>query len=374
VRTVLRAGLGIYPNQAAYSIITNLSQNLPFFTLKTVNTATTDLTPSQFTPSILSTNALGTVGGSNLNHDFETEYNEVWNLNVEQSIPAGMLFSAAYIGSRTLSADSATVLNVPVPGPGAIAARRPIPQLSQFNTIRWDGWAEYHALTLKLERRMARGLMFNANWTWSHSIDDASDPGPTLNEANLPQDVRNMAAEKANSSFDHRHRFVVSFVYDLPFTRGSSGWRSGLLGNWRASGNFAAQSGAPFTVNIASDRANIGAGPAQRPDMNGDPNQGPRTPEQWFDTAVFSLPAQFTFGNAPRNAVIGPGLHQFDLALQKELTLTETLKLQLRSEVYNLFNHPNFNIPNRTAFTANFGRISSAQDARQMQFAARLAF
>jgi len=271
-------------------------------------------------------------------------------------------------------ADSSTVLNVPVPGPGAIAARRPIPQLSQFNTIRWDGWAEYHALTLNVERRMGRGLTFNGNWTWSHSIDDASDPGATLNEANLPQDVYNIKAEKADSSFDHRHRFVVSFTFDLPFTRATSGWKSRLLGNWRASGNFAAQSGAPFTVNYASDRANIGAGPAQRPNMSGDPNNGPRTPEQWFNTPVFSLPAQFTFGNAPRNAVIGPGSHQFDLALQKEVTLTETVKLQLRSESYNLFNHPNFNLPNRTAFTANFGRISSAQDARQLQFAARLAF
>ncbi len=373
-RTVLRAGFGIYPNQAAYGIITNFAQNLPFFAVKTVNTDATALTPDKFTPSILNTNALGTVGGSNLDHQFAIEYNEVWNLNIEHSIASNMLFSAAYIGSRTVHADSATVLNVPEPGPGAVAARRPIPQLSQFNTIRWDGWATYHALTLKVERRMARGLLFNANWTWSHSIDDASDPGPTLNETNLPQDVRNMAAEKADSSFDHRHRFVVSFVYDLPLARETSGWKSSVLGNWRASGNFAAQSGAPFTVNIASDRANIGAGPAQRPDMNGDPNNGPRTPAQWFDTSVFSLPAQFTFGNAPRNAVVGPGLHQFDLALQKEVPLTESAKLQFRAEAFNLFNHPNFNIPNRTAFTANFGKISSAQDARQFQFAARLAF
>ena len=111
-------------------------------------------------------------------------------------------------------------MNVPLPGPGAIAARRPIPQLSQFNTIRWDGWATYNALTLAAKRRFtsirAGNLMFDANWTWSHSIDDASDPGTTLNETNLPQNVYDMAAEKASSSFDHRQRFVVSFVYQLP--------------------------------------------------------------------------------------------------------------------------------------------------------------
>jgi hypothetical protein len=195
-----------------------------------------------------------------------------------------------------------------------------------------------------------------------------------LNEANLPQDVGNLAAEKASSSFDHRHRFVVSFVYDLPLARQSTGWRRALLAQWQAGGNFAAQSGSPFTVNIASDRANIGAGPPQRPDMFGDPNHGPRTPDQWFDRSVFSLPAQFTFGNAPRNAVVGPGLQQFDLALQKELSLREAMKLQFRAEAYNLFNHPSFNIPNRTAFTSNFGKVSSAQDSRQLQFAMRLAF
>jgi hypothetical protein len=127
-------------------------------------------------------------------------------------------------------------------------------------------------------------------------------------------------------------------------------------------------------VNISSDQANIGAGPAQRPNMSRDPNNGPKTPGEWFNTSRFSLPALFTFGNAPRNAVIGPGLTEFDLSLQKDFGLTESAKLQFRAEAYNLFNHPNFNIPNRTAFTANFGKISSAQDARQLQFALRLVF
>ena len=263
---------------------------------------------------------------------------------------------------------------MPEPGPGSIASRRPIPQLSQIPTIRWDGWASYQAFTLGVKRRLARGLMFDANWTWSHAIDDASDPGATLNEANVPQDVRNLAAERASSSFDHRHRAVVSFVYQLPSPRDAKGWTRMLLGDWQAGGNFTAQSGAPFTVNIASDQANIGAGPAQRPNITGNPNAGPKTPQEWFDTSAFVLPALFTFGNAPRNAVIGPGLAEFDLTLQKELVVREAVRLQLRAEAYNLFNHPNFNIPNRTAFTANFGQISSAQDSRQLQLALKLVF
>jgi len=115
------------------------------------------------------------------------------------------------------------VLNVPLPGSGAIAQRRPIPQMSQFNTIRWDGWAKYHALTAAVKRRFAKGLTFDANWTWSHSIDDASDPGTTLNETNLPQNVYDMATDKASSSFDHpaprRHELRLSISAASEFAR-----------------------------------------------------------------------------------------------------------------------------------------------------------
>jgi hypothetical protein len=374
LKSVIRIGAGIYPNQAAYSIVTNLAQNLPFFVTKTVTSSAATPTPSFTTENALTGNAIGTVGGNNLDHNFRTEYNEVWNLNVERELSPNTVISFAYIGSRTVHADSATVLNVPSPGPGAIAARRPIPQLSQISDIRWNGWATYHALTVGANRRFSRGLMFDANWTWSHSIDDASDPGATLNETNLPQNVYDLGKEKASSSFDHRQRAVLSFVYRFPMNTAASVWMQRLFGDWQVCGNFTVQSGAPFTVNIASDQANIGAGPAQRPNVSGNPNDGPKTPEQWFDTSLFSLPALYSFGNASRNGLIGPGLAEFDLSAQKGFRLTETTRLQFRAEAYNLFNRPNFNIPNRTAFTGNFGTVSSAQDSRQLQFALKFLF
>lgn len=378
-KTVIRASYGIYPNQAAYSIITNLAQNLPFFVTKTVNSNSTALTPSFDTENALTASSLGTVGGNDVNHNFQIEYNEVWNLTVERELRPGTTVSAAYLGSRTVHADSSTVLNVPTPGPGTISLRRPIPQLSQFNTIRWDGWADYNALTLSARRRVAKGLTFDVNWTWSHSIDDASDPGTTLNETNLPQNVYNTASEKASSSFDHRQRAVVSFVYQLPTPQTLADPKANRLlraafGEWQAGGNFTAQTGAPFTVNISSDQANIGSGPAQRPNVSADPNDGPKTPNQWFNTSVFTLPALYTFGNSPRNAVIGPGLSEFDLSLQKNVAIRESVKLQFRAEAYNLLNHPNFNIPNRILFTSNFGQIPSAQDSRQLQLALKLLF
>jgi hypothetical protein len=294
-KTVVRAGFGIYPNQAAYSIVTNLAQNLPFFVTKTVNSAAAALSPSFTTENALTANAVGTVGG-NLDHNFQIEYNEAWNVNLERELSNSTVLSIEYLGSRTVHADSGTVLNVPLPGPGPNKARRPIPQLSQISDIRWNGWATYHAFTLTAKRRLAKGLMFDANWTWSHSIDDASDPGATLNEINLAQNVYDLSAEKASSSFDHRHCVVVSFIYQLPSAKDGPLWVRRALEHWQAGGNFTAQSDAPFTVNISSDQANIGAGPAQRPNISGDPNSGPKTPQQWFNTGVFSLPVLYTLG------------------------------------------------------------------------------
>ena len=112
----------------------------------------------------------------------------------------------------------------------------------------------------------------------------------------------------------------------------------------------------------------------ERPNVTGDPNAGPKTASQWFNTAAFSLPAAFTFGNNPRNSVIGPGFVDLDTSLQKEWALRESMNLQFRVDAYNTLNHPNFNLPGRIFGASNFGVISSALDPREMQFSLKLVF
>src|SRR5207247_596567 len=129
--------------------------------------------------------------------------------------------------------------------------------------IRWDGYSIFHGLTFKADQRLSRGLSFSASYMISRAIDDASDPGATTYETNLPQDVRNMAAERARASFDHRHRFVGSVTYAIPDLAPGAGALSALGAGWRVNGIATLQSGAPFTVNLGTDRANIGSGPAQ---------------------------------------------------------------------------------------------------------------
>ena len=207
------------------------------------------------------------------------------------------------------------------------------------------------------------------SYTLSTSRDDASSPGPTEAEANFPQNVRNIfdeMGEWANSSFDHRHLFVASGTYQLP----------AFLGDWRVNAVFFAQSGSPFTVNLGIDQANIGAGPAQRPDQRRGPNLSARerTPERWFDTSAFALQAPFTFGNAPRNSVMGPGFANLDLAVSKPWRVAGGMQLELRWEIFNVLNKANLDLPNRIFGTPNFGRIFSAKSPLEMQFGAKLSF
>jgi Carboxypeptidase regulatory-like domain len=378
---VVRGGFGVFTNQAAYSVLQNLAENIPFFLTKTVNN--TAVTPALTTATILAANPNGAIGANSVNHDFKVEYNEVWNLSAQKEIAKNTTLSIQYVGSRTVHADSSTAVNLPTPGAGAVQARRPFPNLNSFTAIRWDGWASFHGFTVEAKHRVSHGLSFDASYTLSHSIDDASDAGATNAEFNLPQNIyaNNLAIEKATSSFDHRNRFVGNVLYDLPFARGTSGsrWMRAVAADWKASGILIAQSGSPFTVNLSSsnDVANIGlvgGNNLERPQQIADPNAGPNTAQTWFNTAAFALPSAFTFGNTPRNSVQGPGYVNLDASLQKQWQLCEAMDLQFRVDVYNFLNHPNFNLPGRIFGTSNFGVIPSALDPREMQFALKFEF
>ena len=133
----------------------------------------------------------------------------------------------------------------------------------------------------------------------------------------------------------------------LPFFRGRGGWQEAVLGDWRVNGVVTLLSGAPFTVNITEDVANIGAGPSQRPDLVGDPNLpgSQRTPEQWFNTEAFTLQAPFTFGSAGRNPVFAPGRANVDMSLQKLWYLANGARVEFRWEVFNVLNRANFAVP-----------------------------
>jgi hypothetical protein len=378
-RAVVRGGYGVFLNQWAYSVQTALARNLPFFFTRQIDVPSTQRVPASTTAIMLVNDPTAVVAPSIMDRDYAVEYTQTWSGGLQYELLPSTMFEVSYMGSWTLGADNATVHNVPEPGSGPIQARRPIPQLGPIRSIRFDGKSIYHGVTFKAEQRLRSGYAYNVAYTLSTSRDDASSPGPTEAETNFPQDVRNIfgeGGEWANSSFDHRHQLVVSATYQVPSVGTGGSLSDALVGNWRLSTIVTAQSGAPFTVNLGVDQANIGAGPSQRPNQLSDPNlsSDARTVDRWFDTSAFALPAALTFGDAPRNSVIGPGFVNLDLVVAKTWSLAGRRNLEFRWEVFNALNRTNFDLPNRIFDTPNFGRIFSAKNAREMQLGIKLTF
>jgi hypothetical protein len=178
----------------------------------------------------------------------------------------------------------------------------------------------------------------------------------------------------ARSASDVPHHVVLSVLYEAPGFRNK--WANAVLGSWRVGALEALQSGAPFTVVTLANTTNaFPAGPL-RPNLIGNPalSENERTLARWFNTAAFVNPAPFTFGNAPRSVLRGPGMATTDLTLEKRVRFGGVRNLDLRIEAYNVLNRANFNIPGFTLGSADFGVISSARPPRTIQLGMRFSF
>src|SRR3984893_8834906 len=197
-------------------------------------------------------------------------------------------------------------------------------------------------------------------------------------ESSIPQNNNDLAAEKGPSC-DVRHRFALSAVYSVPgFT--NSRWTSALTKDWQFSTVYQVQTGFPFTISVFGDTANSGTVLGENPiraNYTGKPVfcPGTRTATAWFNPAAFAAPAAYTFGNAGRNSVYGPGMQTLDAAVVRAFPLTERMKIETRGEFFNALNHVNYDVPNRFVNTAGFGTITGVMSpGRQIQLSARVSF
>lgn len=252
---------------------------------------------------------------------------------------------------------------------------RPLNQLGAFTLFESSGRSSYHGLEVELRKRYSRNYTFTAAYTWSHSIDDASDVFDLAGTSALPQDTMRMDLEKADSSFDVRHRFSQSFTWDIPIWADAEDWERWLFGSWRLSDRFYAQSGSPFTVNTVFD-ANFNGLLTDRPSTAegiGERDNGPTQLSLSGDPINFY--AFEANGAVGRNAFRTRTVMNLDLAVSKFFTLTETSNLEVRTEIFNVMNRVNFGIPVRFLEAPGFGNSTyTVTPARQIQFAARLSF
>jgi len=297
-----------------------------------------------------------------------------WNLGVSRELWSNAGFELQYLGSRSIHLDRSYFNNAPAPGPGPVNPRRPNQLWGQIRTIQNDLIANYHGFTGIFRQRMSHNLQMLASYTWSHTLDvstDSNGGGAAMNDYDWHLDY-------GNANWDIRHRFVTSFIYDLPRLNGTNSVLRWTLGSWQANGIFTAQSGIPINVIIAADQANIGR-PNQRPNLVGTPsaNCGSGHLIGCINSAAFALPAPFTFGNAGRNLIFGPGLVDADFSLFKNIPINERTTFQFRAEMFNIFNHPNFANPGNPATwnTASFGNVTqTTTDNRDIQFGAKIIF
>jgi hypothetical protein len=296
-----------------------------------------------------------------------------WNVNLQRQIGPETALTVAYQGSRGTDLRISRNINQPVDGVppfAAVSASSPIlpgVPLGNITQVESSGFSRYDAAWASVTRRLSDGLHVDASYTWSKSLDTNS-----LNSSGFAiQDSYDIPGQYGLSDFDARHRFVLNATYALPFTKHA------LVRGWTIAAVVQSQSGNPVNI-VTSDSSLNGTANTVRPDVTG-PIRITGSVDQWFDPSVFA--AVNRFGNLGRNVVIGPAFHNTDLSLTKDTSLPGSVGLQLRADVFDLFNHPNFGPPGNIVGTPAFGKITrtrlptgEAGSSRQVQLAARLSF
>jgi hypothetical protein len=382
----LRGGYGLFYSQIRQQAHNQISTNQPFSLKLTINdlpqgldnpyAATGNPFPFQLPTgsAAQSYRFIRPVQLTMWDPDFRNAVVQQWNLSAQQELFGSYVFTAAYVGSKGNHLFSQFEVNPARPGTGAVNARRLYaPDFASIANQSAVGNSLYHSLQLSVNKRLTSNFTLLASHTWSKLIDDASSDG------DQPANPSNIRAERGLSDLDVAHRFVASFVYDLPRFKDAYPLLRYALGGWQTNGIISLQSGRPFSVLSGRDNSQSGVN-RDRADLTGDPKLAAGRSHQelidkYFNTAAFAQNPAGTFGASGRNILRGPGFASVDFGLGKEIPMFwEGHKLQFRAEFFNLFNRVNFNNPNNNLSSAQFGRITASGDPRVIQFGLKYLF
>jgi hypothetical protein len=369
-RFVVRGGYGIFYDASMFEVSSALYFNPPYFTVALFFPSQNGLLTLQ-NPYSSSLGSVPPAGLSTLAPDLRTPYLQDWNFTLERPFSWLGTVSVAYAGSKGTDLIRSLDLNQPSPAPGPLTSRRLYPDFSNIFYSESAANSEFDALEISLNRKLRAGLSVMANYMFSKSIDDTSAYLGTFADPNFPQNSRDYHAEHAPSSFDIANSAVIAFVYDLPL-------RNVLVRGTEFRSIVTAHGGQPFTPLVSFDNSNTGNMGApfgsDRPNVSGSSSLANPGPQEWFNTAAFSVAALDTFGDAGRNILRGPGLFTWDLEGSRRFRLSERYWLTLEAQAFNLLNRANFDLPNLYVDQPGFGQIFSAKAPRQLQFALRFGF
>lgn len=382
--TVIRAGYGMSFGYLPFSDLTVNSQRMIPFSIQLTN-GFDWVFPELNGFDIASGGAKQALRSQLVNVagiDPNLEWSEIqqWSLNVQHEFGGNLILDLGYVGNHATHLAERWQMNAaPTPGPGSLQARRRFPDRYRSVTVVQGAVNNsYNGFLARLEKRFSRGLAFQGSYTWSKSIGYGSETYGTPGQDSGMQDPFNRRIEKGLAPDDIRQRLAVSYIWELPFGKGRRFMASAhpvldfLFGGWQINGITSFHTGY-HTTAVGGAFTNMGA--STRPDQIGNPNKGFKfSVDQAFNTKAFARPQQFQFGTAPRGSIETPGFQVWDFSLLKNTRVTEDVVIQFRAEAFNLLNHANFGLPNRSFDSRSFGRVSSAFDPRVLQFGFKLLF
>jgi len=387
-RTSVRGGYGLFYSQIRQQAHNQISTNQPFSLKLTINNPPGGIdnpyqstgNPFPFvppqTPEERSTyRFLTPMAITQWDPDFRNAIVQQWNINLQQRLFGTYIATVAYVGSRGDHLFMTNELNPAIFGaPGrTLDERRPLyPTFASVTNQSSNARSEYHALQLSLNKRLSHGFSILSNYTWSRLRDNASADGDG------PPNPFDLDANWGISDLDLEHRFVASFMWQLPDLTGRTAWIRHVLGGWHANAIVTLESGNPFTIVSGRDNSQSGVN-RDRADQVGDPELDSGRPRaelvaRYFNTDAFGVNAPGTFGNSGRNILKGPGFASVDFGLVKNVRLPRGHAIQLRTEFFNLFNRVNLSNPVNNVSAPNFGEIISAGSPRVIQLALKYAF
>jgi hypothetical protein len=404
--TSVRAGYGVYFDQLSFNFAETdlVARNPPFQQQVVVNPTTLDNPLAGTTAVNLSVQDV-----SGIDQNFKTPYVQSWSLDVQHQLSAKTLVTAGYFGSRGTHLSGVLDQNLLPPGfaltqtcrtnntnPATFGPCQTAGQvftsstqeliLNQIRPFRGYGAvrmletrfnSNYHSLQVTGQRRFSQSSQVNLAYTWSKNMTNSQNEGSTA-----PQNPYNLRNEYARATLDRRHVLSVNYIYELPFFTRQADFKEKLLGGWQISGITYFFTGLGFSPATSSnDPAGLGllgsSPSAARPDVICDPNSNaPHTFLQWFNTACFANPPAGVnrVGNAGRNTILGPSTTRFDATLAKSIKFSESKSVQLRWEVFNIFNHTNFTTLGLNNTLTSYGTVTGVRDPRNMQLGVKFLF
>ncbi len=383
--TVVRSGFGVfYADEPFIGGSGRPPANPPFY--RDVTFTADQIHPitqlsTGFSPNVLTSN-FNVANASLISwaQDFQNGYVYHWSFGLQQQI-RGFTAEANYVGTKGTDLPTSYNVNAAFPGPGTVASRRPYLGLSDITRTQPLDSTSYEALELRLQREWANGLSILGSYSYSKSIDIGGEQ--LISDASI-RDARNIDLEKARSTSDLRHYFVASYSYALPVGHGRrldirNYVLNSVVGNWQVNGITTIRSGLPFTPELGVSSANTGD-PRPNRNANGNLPSDMRSISNWFNKSAFTIPVPYSFGNAGRDILDGPGAVNFDLSVFKDFSLEkirERSKLQLRFESFNTFNHAQFANPSNRVDLPQGGTISSLaanSNMRDLQAGVKIIF